>query len=195
MSRASKNVYHPNGNADNFSDVETALDSILFGSTPVVPAAVIKDTLGAAHGGTGLATLTAHAVLLGEGTSSVAFAAPGGSGQPLLSNGSSSDPSFQAWVDGIGGFISFPDNVRYDLWLNAPFAFTIVATTTFAQSGSCTATWQVNASGVGTANSVSTTQQTQTQNISVTVGQTVNMNISSNSSCQGMSFMIKYTRP
>lgn len=49
-----------------------------------------------AGGGTGLATLTAHAVMLGEGTSNVAFAAPSTAGQALVSNGSTSDPSFQA---------------------------------------------------------------------------------------------------
>jgi hypothetical protein len=47
-----------------------------------------------ALGGTGLATLTAHNVMLGEGTSNVAFAAPGTTGYPLLSQGASSDPSF-----------------------------------------------------------------------------------------------------
>ena len=45
-------------------------------------------------GGTNLATLTAHAAILGEGTSSVAFAAPGASGTVLVSGGASSDPTF-----------------------------------------------------------------------------------------------------
>lgn len=49
-----------------------------------------------AGGGTGLATLTAHAVMLGEGTGNVAFAAPSTVGQVLTSNGATSDPSFQA---------------------------------------------------------------------------------------------------
>lgn len=46
------------------------------------------------QGGTGLATLSAHAVLLGEGTSNVAFAAPGAAGQMLLSTGATTDPAF-----------------------------------------------------------------------------------------------------
>lgn len=46
-------------------------------------------------GGTNLATLTAHGVMLGEGTSSVAFAGPSATaGLPLLSAGSSADPAF-----------------------------------------------------------------------------------------------------
>jgi hypothetical protein len=48
------------------------------------------------NGGTGRATLTAHAVLLGEGTSPVGFASPGTAGQVLTSNGSSADPTFQS---------------------------------------------------------------------------------------------------
>ncbi len=47
-----------------------------------------------ANGGTGLGTLTAHNVMLGEGTSNVAFAAPGAAGTILTSAGASSDPTF-----------------------------------------------------------------------------------------------------
>jgi hypothetical protein len=46
-------------------------------STPITPA----------QGGTGLATLTANNVMLGNGTSNVAFVAPGTSGNLLASNG------------------------------------------------------------------------------------------------------------
>lgn len=45
-------------------------------------------------GGTGRISLTAHAVLLGEGTSPVNFAAPGTAGQMLLSAGAALDPLF-----------------------------------------------------------------------------------------------------
>jgi len=45
-------------------------------------------------GGTGLATLTAHAVLIGEGTNNVAFAAPSTAGQALISAGAAADPVF-----------------------------------------------------------------------------------------------------
>lgn len=50
----------------------------------------------AANGGTGDTTLTAHAALVGEGTSAVGFAAPATAGQCLCSNGATLDPSFQA---------------------------------------------------------------------------------------------------
>lgn len=49
-----------------------------------------------AHGGTGLATLTAHAVLLGEGTSNIAFASVGTAGRMLIDQGAAADPSFNA---------------------------------------------------------------------------------------------------
>jgi hypothetical protein len=55
----------------------------------------LSSALTVANGGTGLATLTAHAVLLGEGTSNVSFAAPGASGTLLASNGAAADPTFQ----------------------------------------------------------------------------------------------------
>lgn len=56
----------------------------------------VYGTLPVANGGTGDITLTNHAVLLGQATSPVAFAAPGTSGWVLMSNGPSADPSFQA---------------------------------------------------------------------------------------------------
>lgn len=62
--------------------------------------AVITIPVTAAQGGTGLTTLPAHAVLLGEGTSAVGSAAPGTSGYVLTSNGPSADPSFQAVTGG-----------------------------------------------------------------------------------------------
>lgn len=46
------------------------------------------------NGGTGNTTLTAHAVLLGEGTSAIGFATVGTSGRLLVDQGSSSDPAF-----------------------------------------------------------------------------------------------------
>lgn len=49
-----------------------------------------------AQGGTGDTSLTAHSVLIGEGTSAVAVATPGATAYALISNGAGSDPSFQA---------------------------------------------------------------------------------------------------
>ncbi|WP_124919497.1 hypothetical protein [Burkholderia cepacia] len=48
------------------------------------------------HGGTGLQSLPQHTVLVGNGADAPNFAAPGAVQQVLMSNGSTSDPSFQA---------------------------------------------------------------------------------------------------
>lgn len=66
---------------------------------PLVSGGVAADpsfaVLGVVGGGTGLATLTAHSVLLGEGTSTVAFAGPSATvGTILQSAGSTADPTF-----------------------------------------------------------------------------------------------------
>ena len=55
-----------------------------------------------AAGGTGLATLTAHAVLVGEGTSAVALVGPGTAGQVFLSGGGSADPAYVTPTAGTG---------------------------------------------------------------------------------------------
>lgn len=54
--------------------------------------AVPIPNINVAHGGTGVATLAAHGVLIGEGTSPIAVVAPSAIGQVLTSNGSSVDP-------------------------------------------------------------------------------------------------------
>jgi hypothetical protein len=55
---------------------------------------IASGTLGVARGGTGLGTLTAHAVMLGEGTSSPGFVAIGTAGRHLVDQGSGADPAF-----------------------------------------------------------------------------------------------------
>lgn len=46
------------------------------------------------HGGTGLSSLTAHTVVLGEGTNAVGFAGPAAAGTVLQGAGASADPAF-----------------------------------------------------------------------------------------------------
>lgn len=53
-------------------------------------------------GGTGAATFTAHGPLVGETTSAIVATSPGTSGQCFLSNGASTDPSFQSCPGGAG---------------------------------------------------------------------------------------------
>jgi hypothetical protein len=56
--------------------------------------AVASTGISVAHGGSGLTTLTAKNVLLGEGTDPIGFAAPGNTGIPLVSAGSATNPAF-----------------------------------------------------------------------------------------------------
>jgi hypothetical protein len=64
----------------------------------------VTNTLRVPHGGTGLATITAGNVVVGNGTGNVALAAPTSTtGIPLVSQGSSSTPSFSTAVVAGGG--------------------------------------------------------------------------------------------
>lgn len=53
------------------------------------------------QGGTGVATVAAHGVVVGAGTSPVAVTTPGTTGQVLTSNGASADPTFQTLPSGV----------------------------------------------------------------------------------------------
>lgn len=75
----------------------------------ITPAAGAFTTLtattpvGVASGGTGVATLTAHGVLIGEGTAAINQTTAGTAGQPLLSGGASADPAFGTLGVNFGG--------------------------------------------------------------------------------------------
>lgn len=75
----------------NVTSAGTAGQALVSGGAGVDPAFGVTKPVG---GGTGLATLTARAVLIGEGTANVAFASPGTAGQMLLSAGAAADPAF-----------------------------------------------------------------------------------------------------
>lgn len=79
-----------------FQQVATILNGLIINLVTQV-----TGILGVSNGGTGASTLTAHAVLLGEGTSPIAFASPGVAGTVLTSNGAGSDPTFQAATGGV----------------------------------------------------------------------------------------------
>jgi hypothetical protein len=98
-----------------FRPLKHALAALLLLCAPLAHAADIKplvnssgsirpvhtgETVGVANGGTGATTLTAHCVILGNGTTAPTVACPGSSGNVLTSNGSSADPTFQAGAAG-----------------------------------------------------------------------------------------------
>lgn len=99
--------------------------------------------------------------------------------------------------EAFGGFIASPSDKDYRIGLKMPHGGTITETTTRSVSGTCTATFKINSTALGgTANSVSTSEQSQSHasNNVFSAGDDIVLTISSNSSCSDMSFMIKYTR-
>lgn len=118
-----------------------------------------------ANGGTGLATLTAHNVMLGEGTSSVAFASPTSStsGNPLISQGAGADPVFsttasvtQITVSNTPVNPSDGVNKAYVDLIAAGFSFKTACKA--STTANLTATYNNGSSGVGATLTNSGTQ-------------------------------------
>lgn len=61
----------------------------------------VANVLPVSNGGTGVAALSLHGVVIGQGTSPVAVTNAGSIGQALLSNDGSGDPTFQQYKGGI----------------------------------------------------------------------------------------------
>lgn len=97
----------------------------------------------------------------------------------------------------ISGFIGVPSNKDYRLVVKIPHAGTVTEVTTRSESGTCTATFKINTTALGgTANSVSSSEQSQSHSSSnaFAADDDIVVTISSNSACVGMSFTIKYSR-
>lgn len=85
----------------------------------------------------------------------------------------------------------------YIVAIRMPFGGIITETTTKCSTGTATATFKVNTTALGgTANSVSTSEQSQSHSTSNTFssGDDIIITISSNAACEDMTYMIKYTR-
>lgn len=91
--------------------VKTALDAQSLGTISTQSAASVAITggtitgitdLAVADGGTGSSTLTANAVLLGNGTSALQTVAPGTTGNVLTSNGTTWSSAAPATIKGLG---------------------------------------------------------------------------------------------
>lgn len=100
-------------------------------------------------------------------------------------------------TDTLSGFIGAPADKSYTLVLKCPYGGTVNETVTKSASGTCTATFKINTTALGgTANSVSSTEQTQTHSSANTfvAGDDIVVTISSNSACVDMAFTIKVTK-
>lgn len=168
------------------------LDGVVIGGT--TPAAATVTTLtantpvAATSGGTGRNALNANAVLIGEGSSAVNFAAPGASGTILASNGAAADPTFQTKT----ALTIASSGANSDITsLNAPAIGAATATTPAAgNSSTLVATTafltQPGPIGSGTANSGAFTTLSSTGNFTPSqtngiVGTTTNNNANAGS--------------
>ena len=107
------------------------------------------------------------------------------------------DYAAKTQTDFISGLIAVPTNSDYRIVVKLPYALTITSTTTICVSGTCTATFKINTTALGgTANSVSSSEQEQAHSSSnaASVGDDLVITLSANSSCQNLSFTIKFTR-
>jgi hypothetical protein len=97
----------------------------------------------------------------------------------------------------FGGIIAVPTNKDYIVVLKAPTGCTITETTTKSLSGTCTAAFKINTTALGgTANSVSSTEQSQSHSSAnvVAAGDDIVLTVSANSSCLDLAFTIRTTR-
>lgn len=147
---------------------------------------------------------TQGSIIYRDATGWVALA-PGSAGQFLSTGGAAANPAWAAvgsipsltQTEFISGIIAVPTNTDYKIVVNIPYAVTITSTTTISTSGTCTATFKINTTALGgTANSVSTSEQTQAHSSAnaVALGDDIVITISANSTCQNLSFTIKMTR-
>ena len=97
-------------NGSDFSLVAVSVIPLASGVSGVLPAA---------NGGTGLATLTAHNVMIGNGTSAVQFVAPSTSGNVLTSTGTAWASSAPFSVVLTGCVATFAGNTAPTGWLKA----------------------------------------------------------------------------
>jgi len=94
-------------------------------------------------------------------------------------------------------FVGTGANGTYTLRLKIPFAGTITETTSISSAGTATATFKINTTALGgTANSVSSSEQSQAQASANTfsAGDDINVEITSASSLTNMTLSVTYTR-
>jgi hypothetical protein len=144
--------------------------------------------------------------ILYRGAAGWARLAAGTSGHFLQTQGAGANPQWAAGSGGasttqtgeqIAGFIATPSNKDYKIVVKAAHGGTITETTTISASGTCTATFKINTTALGgTANSVSSTEQSQAHSSAnvFSAGDDIVITVSSNATCADMSFSIKYTR-
>jgi len=182
-------------------NVDGGTTGLSYSGGPVTTSGTITTSgiLVGANGGTGVAntgkTITLGGNLTTSGANNVTFTTGGATNVTLPTTGTL---AITTQTDGLGGLIggNLADQ-DYRVFLKMPFGGTITETTTRSTAGTATATFKINTTALGgTANSVSTSEQSQAQASSnvFAADDDIVITISANSSCANMSFMIKFTR-
>lgn len=89
--------------------------------------------------------------------------------------------------------VRYVENADYQLFRNAPWAFTVKTITTKCSTGTCTVTTKINTTAVGgSANSASTSEdiKTPTSPNAGAIGDDLMVTLSSNSSCEWLSVTV-----
>jgi hypothetical protein len=100
-------------------------------------------------------------------------------------------------TENIAGYIGTVSDKTYKLVVKIPHGATITEATTISESGTCTATFKINTTALGgTANSVSSSETSQAHASSnvAAADDDIQLTVSSNAACLGLSFSLKYTR-
>lgn len=132
LAGATTNAFFLRGNGTNVVMAAiSASDIPTLNQNTTGTAANVTGTVAVANGGTGLTTLTANNVILGNGTSAVQFVAPGTTGNVLISNGTT-------WVSGTvttGGAIN---NIFYENNQTVTADYTITSSKNAMSAGDIT---------------------------------------------------------
>ena len=116
--------------------LSSSLSGITVTGSPITSTGTLglTGTLNVANGGTGVATLSTGAVLVGNGTSAISSIAPGSNGQVLTSNGSSWSssalPTASATVSGVvtTGSQNFAGAKTFDTGIVSPNGYNFTST-------------------------------------------------------------------
>lgn len=125
------------------------------------------------------------------------FESLGQSARALNTSVTALQTSLATVTDTFSVFIAAAVNQDYLVWVNIPFALTVVDMTTISSSGTCTLVAKKNTTAItGLSNSVSTSEVTNAASAGnvFAVGDDLRLTVSSNSSCQNMSVTVKFTR-
>lgn len=124
--------------AGNINVIGTATGLTFTGATDTL---TLGGTLNVASGGTGLNALTAHNLIIGNGTSAATLLAPSAvTNAPLLSQGSSADPAYGAFGLSLGGTLTTDAAHTLSGAFASTFNFTGITNVTFPTSGTLATT-------------------------------------------------------